>query len=144
MTKKNYLFILVVAVLAAVYVIYFTDWFRPKTVSIYYTSRHLHPRALRGGALPELVFGVNQSVQITEIKVVPVADLRTNLHPLPTWHLVSNSNSVPVKQFHYGQFIGGMRPTILGARPQSLTTNVIYRLFLTAGRITGQTDFELK
>jgi hypothetical protein len=51
---------------------------------------------------------------------------------------------VPVKSFFYGQFIGGMKPAIKGVRPEPLETNVTYRLFLTAGKIKGEHDFELK
>ncbi len=144
MTKKNWLLIVAVAALAVVYVVYFTDWFRPKTVQIFHTSRNLHPRALRGGALPSLIFGINQQLRLTELKVVTVADFQTNLHPLPLWHLVTDSNSVSVKQFHYGEFIGGMKAAVKGARPQVLTTNVAYKLLIAAGAVTGQHDFELK
>jgi len=133
-------------VLAAVYVIYFTDWFRPKTVQIFHTSRNLHPRRQRGGdgALPTLIFGLNRPLNLTELRVVPAADYLTNHNVLPLWHLISDSNSVPVKQFHYGQFIGGMHPAVKGMRAQSLDTNVTYHLVLLAGNVKGEHDFEIK
>jgi len=146
MTKKNLMFMALAVVLATVYVIYFTDWFRPKTVQIFHTSRNLHPRRQRGGdgALPNLIFGINRPLQLTEIRVVPADDYVTNHNALPLWHLISDSNSVPVKDFHYGQWIGGMHPAVKGMRPQPLETNVTYHLVLLAGNIRGEHDFELK
>src|SRR6516164_8291507 len=104
MTTKNITLAVVTVVLAVIYVIYFTDWFKPKTVQIFHTSRNLHPRMLRGGMLPNLVFGINQQLRLTELKVVSADEFKTNMNAIPVWHLVSDSNSVPLKQFHYGQF----------------------------------------
>jgi len=146
MTKKNIILIIAAVVLAAVYAIYFTDWFTPKTVQIFHTSRNLRPRAARGGngAMPSLIFGINQQLKLTDIRVVPAEAYKTNQNALPLWHLISDSNSVPVKQFHYGMFIGGMKPAVKGARPQPLETNVTYHLVVLAGAVKGEHDFELK
>jgi len=149
MTKNNILLIVAAVVLAAVYAVYFTDWFRPKTVQIFHTSRNVRPRAARAnanasGALPNLIFGINQQLKLTEIRVVQADVYQTNQSALPLWHLISDSNSVPVKQFHYGQFIGGMKPAVKGARPQTLDTNIMYHLIVQAGPVKGEHDFELK
>ncbi len=132
------------AVLAVIYVIYFTDWFKPKTIQIFHTSRNLRQRQQRGGALPSLIFGVSRQVRITEIEVVPLARWETNKNVLPLWHLQSDSNSVPIKSFFYGQFIGGLHPAIKGTHPELPETNVVYRIFITAGKVKGEHDFELK
>ncbi len=144
MTKKNWLLILVAVVLAAVYAVYFTDWFQPKTLKLFHTIRNLNPRQMRGGALPSLKFGISRQLQLTELRVVPAAGFQTNKNVLPLWHLVTDSNSVPVKTFYYGQFIGGLKPAIKGTRAQVLETNVTYRLIVTAGQFKGEHDFELK
>jgi len=145
MTKKNWMLAGLAVVLAAVYVIYFTDWFRPKTIEIFHAYRDLGVRAARQqGALPALRFSSNRQLRLTEIKVVSCADLATNKNAFALWHLISESNSVPIKWFFYGQWVGGMHPAVKGTHPQSLETNVTYRLFITAGKITGQHDFELK
>ena len=34
-------------------------------------------------------------------------------------------------------------PAVLGAQPQPLQPNVVYRLFVAAGRATGQHDFKM-
>jgi hypothetical protein len=144
MPKKNLLLIAAALALATVYVIYFTDWFRPKTVQIFHIYREAGSRPARGNALPELRFSYNHVLRLTEIKVVACAALATNKNPLPLWHLITESNSAPMKWFFYGQNIGGLHPAIKGTHPLPLETNVAYRLLLTAGKITGQHDFELK
>lgn len=147
MTTKNLLLIGAAVALGTVYAIWFSDWFKPKTVEIFHTLRQVRPRAnavRQQQARPTLTFGINQKLQLDEITVVPVSALQTNEHPVPLWHLVSDSNSVPVKQFTYGQFIGGMKAAVKGARPVPLETNVTYRLLISAGKTTGQHDFELK
>jgi hypothetical protein len=147
MTKKNLLLILFTIALAAVYVGFFTDWFKPGTVKIFHTNRNLRMNFRRGagdGALPNLQFGVSHELRFTGLKVVPLAGYETNKNVLPLWHLVSDSNSVPKKIFYYGEPIVGMRPALKGVRPEPLQTNVTYRMFITAGKIKGEHDFELK
>jgi hypothetical protein len=91
-----------------------------------------------------LIFGVDpRDIRLTEIKVVPLLEFEKNPQTLPVWHLVSDSNSVPVRQFVYGQRIRGMRPVVGGEQAGELDTNLDYRIFITAGRSTGQHDFRL-
>jgi hypothetical protein len=144
MTKKNLWLILLAIGLTTVYVVWFTDWFRPKTVFIYHTNRNLRGTPARGNTLPSLIFGVKPQVRFTELKVVSLTELETNKDAEPVWHLVSDSNSVPMKSFFYGEYIAGMRPKIKGVRVEALETNVTYRMFITAGKIKGQHDFEFK
>ncbi len=142
MNKKNFILIAIVLVLAGVYVVYFTSWFRPKTIQISHTSRPARP-ARSGPAASRLVFSLEDYYKLTEVKVVPLAEWQTDHGAPPVWHLVSDSNSVPVNVFAYGQRIRGMKPAVSGERPQPLETNVAYRLFVTAGAIKGQHDFEI-
>lgn len=144
MTKKNLCLIGIAVLLAAVYVAFFTEWFKPQTVKIFHTSRNLRVRNAQTGAQPGLIFGINRQLKLTDIKVVPLTALQTNQNNLPVWHLVSDSNSVPVKSFFYGQFIRGLKPAVPGSRPQALETNVTYRLIVEAGKVRGEHDFELK
>ncbi len=141
MTKKSLVLILFAIGLGTVYAIWFTDWFKPQTVQIFHTSRNLRPNLRRANSL---IFAVSRPTRFTELKVVPLAAFETNKSVLPVWHLVSDSNSVPVKNFFYGQSIGGMRPAVKGIRADPLETNVTYRMFITAGKAKGQHDFELK
>jgi len=144
MSKNSLLLVMVAICLVAAYVIFFSDWFRPKTLQIYHTSRNLRQVAPRGNEIPTLMFGLRPESRITELKVVPLGQFETNKNVLPVWHLISDSNSIPLKVFHYGQYIPGMRPAMKGVHADALDTNVTYRMFVTAGGLKGQHDFELK
>jgi hypothetical protein len=145
MTKKSSLLIAVAVVLAAVYVFYFTDWFRSPTVKIFHTSRNgMRHRNAQSGSMPNLIFGLSQTSRITEIAVVPLAEYQANSKVIPLWHLVSDSNSVPVKSFYYGQYIRGLKPAVAGSHAQTLTNNITYRILVSVGNIKGAHDFELK
>jgi hypothetical protein len=141
MTKKNWLLIAIMVALAALYVVYFTDWFKPRKIIISHTA--LRAMTQPAGALPLLIFGFNGSFRLTELKVVPLAEWQTNQHVLPVWHLVSDSNSVPIKLIHYGAGIRGMKPAVEGKRAEPLDPDTVYRLFVTAGNIKAQHDFKL-
>lgn len=133
-----------VFVLLAVYAIFFTNWFQPKTVEIFHTIRNERSHQARGTALPGLMFGLSQKLRLTDIEVVPQADYESNPKVLPLWHMVSDSNSVPVKSFFYGQRIRGLKPAVPGSRARPLATNVTYRLTVHAGKIEGVHEFKLK
>ena len=144
MTKKNWLPVVLLIVLAAVYVIWFTDWFKPKTIRIFSTIRQVHTRRHGTATEPELIFGVEPAlIHLTEVKVVPLADFKKDPATLPIWHLVSDSNSAPVKNFFYGQGIHGMRSWISGAEPGLLDSNTVYRIFIKAGKAKGEKDFQI-
>ena len=144
MNKKQCLLVLLVVGLAAVYAVFFTNWFQPRMLRIHHTSR---PRGFamraRRDLPPPIVFGFDESCRLTEIKVVPLAGFQTNQNVLPLWHLISDSNSVPVEAFTYGQMIRGMKPAIKGTHPESLEPNTTYRLFVVAGNVKGEHDFEM-
>ena len=54
---------------------------------------------------------MNRSLRLTEIRVVPL------------WHLVSDSNSVPVKAIFFGQFIANLSWGLALARnPRPITS----------------------
>jgi len=149
MTKKQWLLVGVLLVLAAVYAACFTTWFKPKAIFIHHTSRSNRPNLRpRGGVAAANVetepvtFGFDDPVKFTEIKVVPLNEWLANHHALPLWHLVSDSNSVPLTAFVYGQGIRGMKPLVPGARPRPLELNTTYRLFVQAGSFKGEHDFQ--
>ncbi len=149
MTQKQWLLVAVLAVLAGVYVHSFTTWFRPRAIFIHHTSRLNNPaarsraRAAAANAETEPVtFGFDAPLRLTEIKVVLLSEWQTNAHVLPCWHLVSDSNSVPVIDFKYGQGLRGLRPEVPGTHAQPLQPNIPYRLFVRAGSFKGQHDFQ--
>jgi len=149
MTRKKLLlvattFLLVVGVYAYVY----RDWFRATDMQIYHrlsAGRAVggQTRANRVPAGAAVAFGFDRAYELKDVEIVDVDALKTNTAALSLWHLVSDSNSVPVKGFVYGERIRGMRPFVKGARPESLQSNVTYRLIVKTGRLKGQHDFKI-
>ena len=88
-----------------------------------------------------VLFGLNGAYKLTEVKVVPLDEWKTNPAALPMWHLISDSNSVPVKEFPYGVAIRGMKPAVGKEWPLPLETNETYRIFVAAGSLKGWHDF---
>lgn len=142
MNKKNYILIAIVLVLAGVYAVFFTGWFRSKPIIISHTNRPI--RSARTGApTTRLIFSLGDYYSLTEIKVVPLAALESNKLAQPVWHLVSDEGSDDVNLFSYGEKINGMDPAVEGTRPEPLQPSVTYRLFVAAGKIKGQHDFHI-
>jgi hypothetical protein len=140
MNRKNILLFVVMAALAAIYVFYFTDLFRHKSLHIYDVTRGLDPQ---NEASDNLMFGLGGKYQLTEIKVVSKADYESNPQAVPLWHLIAKSPSAPVKYFRYGEHINGMAPLLAGDHAQPLTPGVPYRIFISTGKISGFHDFTL-
>ncbi len=143
MDKKSTPLVIVLLALVLVYVVFFTDWFKPHVIKLFYTTRPIEHFRARAD-LPYILFGLEGTYRLTDVKVVSLDDFNKNPNTSPLWHLISQSNSVPIKMFTYGEHIHGMRPNFEGDRPQNLGTNGIYRLFVSAGRAKGQIDFKLK
>ena len=148
MTPKNWLLVSILIVLSGVYVCFFTDWFKPKTIHISHISRAGRPRHGRNLADPPttipVTFGVEPQCRLTEITVVPLAAWQANRSTLPVWHLVASSNAVPIKTFTYGQRLRGLEPAVPGTRATPLQPGITYRLFITAGNAKGEHDFTAK
>lgn len=143
MDKKNTLLVVVLLALVSVYLVFFTDWFKPRVIKLFYTTRPIeHFRARQD--LPYVLFGLEGRYRLTELKVVSLDDFQKDPGTRPLWHLISDSNSVPIKMFSYGEYIHGMRPEFRGDRAKDLVTNEVYRLFVAAGRAKGQIDFKVK
>ena len=88
-----------------------------------------------------IFFVFDRKLKMTSLKVIPLSALQTNKYPESVWHLVSDSNSVPTKDFAYGQPIKGMRPAVRGATPDPLEPGVGYRMFVEAGAVKAEHDF---
>jgi hypothetical protein len=130
MTKKNWVLIGIVVVLGVLYVIFFTNMFRSKTILIGDMERS-----------GRIEFGFNRSFSLTYVKVVSVSELESNKYALPVWELKSDSNSVPIRAFAYGHGIPGMKPAVKGTRAEPLDHGTKYRLFVEAGSLKAQHDF---
>jgi hypothetical protein len=143
MNKKNCFLVFVVLVFASVYVIWFTDWFKTKTIHITSTNSRVN-RVNRSGnsATIPVIFKFERPYELTELKVVELDAFQTNKLAEPLWHLVSDSGSDDVDHFFYGGNIDGMDPAVEGEQAEPLQPGVTYRLFVTAGKIKGWHDFQ--
>lgn len=134
-------------ILATVYVVYFTDWFRPKTIHITSINARVI-RAIRTRNSPAdspvipVIFKLGRPCKLKELKVVALDEWQTNKNCLPLWHLVGTTNPVAIdRPFYYGDYIRGMKPEVPGLRAQPLQLGVNYRIFVTDGSAKGQHDF---
>ena len=148
MDKKNFFLIGLVLVLAGVYAVYFTDWFKTKTIHISCTSRPVRTfRAARtaqpGAATTRLIFSLQDDYELTEIKVVSLDALKTNKLAQPAWHLIGDPSSDSINLFTYGQKIDGMNPAVAGTQAEPLQPGVMYRISVTDGKIKGQLNFHI-
>lgn len=143
MGKRPWFLLAIALLMGALYVYFFTDWFKPKIIQISHTERPMPMRFLRGAAIQVITFGLDRPYRLNELTVVPLAEYETNNAVHPVWHLISDSKSQPTKMFRYGATIRGMKPAVPGAGAESLQTNLTYRLLLRSGSIKGQHDFHL-
>jgi hypothetical protein len=130
MNKKSWFLILVAVVLCVCYVIFFTNWFKPKNILIADNER-----------FGRVVFTLGQPYELTSLKVISVTALSSNKYALPVWELKSDTHSAPIKLFSYGQHIQGMKPAIPETRPIPLDKGTAYRLIIESKGIKAQHDF---
>jgi hypothetical protein len=125
------------------------DWFSKDHIQISHRSRppgaglrRKRAGGAEGEAINPLTFFFDRKVKLTSLKVIPVSDIETNKYPHPIWHLISESNSVPVKDFNYGVPISGMHPAVKEATPYPLEPDTKYRLLVeTVGAVKVEHDF---
>jgi hypothetical protein len=132
MTKKSWILIPAALVLGIAYIFFFSNWFKPKVMLIAHNER-----------FGQINFSLGNAYRLTALKVISVSALESNKYALPTWELKSDSNSVPVKAFSYGDRIRGMKPIVANATPDPLTPGATYRLFVEAGPQKAQHDFTI-
>jgi len=144
-TSKNRM-LLALAVLLGGFSLYLNkDWFAADRIQLMHRSRPARggfrrPRA-DNPLIDPLSFWFDRKVKLKSLKVIPVFEIETNKFPQPIWYLVSDSNSVPIKQFTYGMRIPGMRPAFKDTHADPLEPGVKYRLLVEAGKDKIQHDF---
>ena len=143
MTRKVWTLVGLALLLGGLSLYFNRDWFAGDNIHIYYRSRPPRVRPGRSDNSPTdpIVFMLDRKLKLTSVKVVPVSDLETNKYPQPIWNLISDSNSVPLREFTYGVPIRGMRPAMKGTAAEPLEPGVTYRLFVAAGSQKVEHDF---
>ncbi len=138
MRKKEIIWIGLLVLLCGVYARYFTTWFVHRQITINASPR---PSRQADAAVYPIFFSWNEDLRLTRVKVIPWEGDNFNPKGHPVWDLVSDSNSVPIRAFHYGQHIEGMKPALKGVHPNPLEPDMAYRLIISAGELTGYKDF---
>ncbi|HWX19544.1 MAG TPA: hypothetical protein VN578_06520 [Candidatus Binatia bacterium] len=146
MTKKIWLMIALAVVLGGFSLYLNKDWFAKENIQIYHRSRPARIAFFRrkspdNSTIDPIHFGFNRELKLTSLKVVPVSAIETNKFATPIWCLISDSNSVPIKDFNYGMPIGGMHAARKGVQPDPLEPGVKYRLCVEALSFKGEHDF---
>lgn len=149
MTKTGIFLIVVALGLGASYLYWFTDLFIPPTIHIQALVRptRVDPTIrFDDTSVSPVSFAFNKKFSLTEVLVVVASEAKTTKFPHPLWHLISDSNSVPVKSLVYGQSPPpkGLKPKIPKARPDPLSPEVVYTLIVKADNYVGQIDFKTK
>jgi hypothetical protein len=145
MAKKNILIIALVLFLGGLSLYFNKDRFASDVIQI--SHRSISPRGwmARGPAAKTpanpVVFLISKKLQLTSVKVVVGSDAETNKYPHAIWNLVSDSNSIPIKEFIYGTSIPGMRLAVKGVGPDPLQPGLNYRLLIEAGSDKLAHDF---
>jgi hypothetical protein len=147
MTRKLWLLIALTVALGGLSLYLNKDWFASEGIQIQHRSRPARAGFFRRSkpqakqATNPIFFAFDRKLKLTSLKVIPVSEIETNRYPHPIWHLVSDSNSVPVEEWSYAVPIRGMRPAVKGATPDPLVPGVKYRLILEAGKNKAEHDF---
>ena len=145
MTKKN-IFIIVFVILFGCLSLYLNrDAFAPQVIQI--SHRSVSPRpwmTFRKGAKPSVnpvVFLINKDLRLNSVKVVLVSDAETNKYPHAIWDMISDSNSIPTREFIYGSPIKGLKLAIKGVGADPLQPGVNYRILVEADSTKLEHDF---
>ena len=145
MTTKNWMLVALTILLGSFSLYLNRDWFAGDNIQLMHRSRPARGAFRRPSSDNPLIdpisFWFDRKVRLTSLKVIPIFEPETNKAPQPTWYLVSDSNSLPVKEFSYGSRIPGMRPAYKGVAPDPLEPGIKYRLMVQAGKQKIQHDF---
>ena len=147
MTRKIWLWLVAAVLLGGLSLYLNKDWFAKDRIQIYHRSRPARAAMLRrksgsdDSLVDPIIFGFDRRLKLKSVKVIPLSDIQTNKYPHPIWHLISESNSVPTKDFAYGARINGLHSYVQGATPDPLEPGVPYRLIVESGDFKGEHDF---
>jgi hypothetical protein len=136
MNKQSFFLVGVALVLAMLYIVYFTDWFKHKNIQI---SSRISPAS---GAM---VFYLDKAYPLTSVEVVSTEEAKTNKYPHALWHMVAQSAPALTATFNYGAKIPGMKPEVATALPEALQPDTDYSLVVKAGSdLKGEKSFTVR
>lgn len=143
MRSKTVILIAAAAILAAVYLYFFTDLVKRPRIQIISQIRPAIPSPSNPNVCT-VAFTFDGKYPLTSLKVLRVEARSVKRSGAPLWHLVTSSNSVPVHGLVYGIAIAGMRAADTNRPPQPLEPGVTYRLLVESGKLKGEKDFRTR
>ena len=141
MQKREVMWIAVLVALIGLYFLLFHHRFDRQQMTI---RPSLRPSRQADAAVFQVLFALNDNFRLTDVKVIPLEGDQFNPLADPVWHLISDSNSIPIRAFRYGQNIQGMKPALKDTPPDPLEPGQVYRIAVEAGKIRASTDFRAK
>ncbi len=145
MTRKEVALIVLAVALGALYIIYFTDFFRKESLQIMPLIRggrqSAIPRDAGSPAVYPVAFQLKGKHRLDSVKVVNAKEFATNKYTLPLWHMVADERPVPLDAILYGTRIPGMKPAVPRSRPKPLEAGIDYLIIVQSGKLKGQTNF---
>ena|SRR5436190_3254831 len=134
MTRKSILIIVAIALLAGLSLYLNRNRFKSDPLQIGDRTLVSRGQVRRGPRIPTnaVVFLLNRETRLTSVRVVFANEIATNKYAPAVWELISDSNSVPIKDFIYGVNIRGMKPFVPNALPDPLQPGIKYRLLVEA------------
>jgi hypothetical protein len=150
LSRKEIFLVALVLVLGGSYIVFFSDWFKPRFIRIEHSVRSSREgwagsnrvEAVAGAGA--VTFALHKPYKLTSVQVVPLAEIQTNKYAHPVWHLISKEGSVPADGFAYGFPLQGMSPAVSGVEPEPLASGMKYRLLVEAGSLKGTNDFKVE
>jgi len=114
MTTKNWMIFAVIVLLGGLSLYLNKDWFARDHIQLMHRSRPARGAFRRPRSdnplIDPLSFWFDRKVKLTALKVIPVCEIETNKYPQPIWSLVSDSNSLPIKNSRMECKFQGCRP----------------------------------
>lgn len=144
MTRNNILLGTLLLLLGALCFYVYKDRIFPPPIQI--SHRFVEPRGAmlrraKNSTVDSVIFLIDRELKLKSVKVIAITDAATNKNPHALWELISDSNSVPVKQFVYGLNVRGMRPAVKGKGADPLQPGIAYRLLVASGSHKIEHDF---
>jgi hypothetical protein len=99
MTSKQWMLIALAVILSGFSLYLNRNWFAGQEVQILHRSRPTRIGFSGSQKTEPIFFAFNRPLALTSLKVIPVSASETKKYPHPIWHLVSDSNSVPITDF---------------------------------------------
>lgn len=144
MQKREIAWIVVLLLVIGAYIHYFSNWGVTKEIQVLATVRPPLQFRRRGGAAAgtnaaafRILFTLDAPYKLTSLELTEVDRAHSNAPGRVMWHLVSQSNSPPVKMFQYGQAIKGLEPDLPGVQPEPLEPGGIYRMEVSTHTLKG-------